>query len=42
MHSIPTERQPKQAVLHKWAKPPDDHVKINFDGAFNEGSNSGG
>jgi hypothetical protein len=32
----------KPPDLHQWAKPPDDHVKINFDGAFNATSGDGG
>jgi hypothetical protein len=35
---IPT----KPPELHQWAKHPDDHVKINFDGSFNATSGDGG
>lgn len=36
------EKPAKPPDLHKWTKPPENLVKINFDGAFDQVSNSGG
>lgn len=35
-------KPPKPPDIHKLCKPPDDHVKVNFDGAFDSDSGSGG
>jgi ribonuclease HI len=36
------EKPAKPPDNHKWSKPPDDYVKINFDGSFNAISGDGG
>ena len=33
---------PKPPDQHRWVKPPDNQVKVNFDGAFDQTSGSGG
>jgi ribonuclease HI len=35
-------KPPKPPDIHKWAKPPENHVKVNFDGSFNATSGTGG
>ena len=35
-------KPPKPPDIHKWGRPPEDHVKVNFDGSFNANSGDGG
>jgi ribonuclease HI len=36
------EKPPKPPDMKKWTRPPDDYVKINFDGAFDQTTKTGG
>ncbi|KAM0827328.1 hypothetical protein ACQ4PT_068268 [Festuca glaucescens] len=36
-----TEKKAKPPDSHKWRKPPDDFVKVNFDGAFDNATGKG-
>lgn len=35
-------KPPRPPDIHKWSKPPVHHVKVNFDGAFDENTCAGG
>ena len=35
-------KPPRPPDIHKWSKPPMHHVKVNFDGAFDENTCAGG
>ena len=36
------DKPPKPPDIHKWVTPPDNHVKINFDGSYLAGAGTGG
>ena len=42
VESLQLREPAKPPDLHKWTKPPENLVKINFDGAFDQATNSGG
>jgi ribonuclease HI len=35
-------KPPKPPDIHRWSKPPVHHMKVNFDGAFDENTGAGG
>jgi ribonuclease HI len=35
-------KPPKPPDIHKWEKPPDNYVKVNFDGSYHAGAGAGG
>uniref|UniRef100_A0ACD5ZDA9 Uncharacterized protein n=1 Tax=Avena sativa TaxID=4498 RepID=A0ACD5ZDA9_AVESA len=37
-----SDKPPKPPDIHKWAKPPDNHVKVNFDGSYLADAGAGG
>ena len=36
------DKPPKPPDKHAWTRPPEDYVKVNFDGAFHQTTNDGG